>query len=80
MVDRQIELDFQQWSTTIDILSLVSIIIASINTDVLIWLFYKFKIISAAMALYKPVQTLAIAIHYFKFESPTTTTSSLINV
>lgn len=76
MVDGHTDLDFQQWPTTNDILSLVSIIITSINTVVLIWLFYKFKITATAIALYQPVQTSATTIPNFEFESPTTTTSS----
>ncbi|CAC5360193.1 unnamed protein product [Mytilus coruscus] len=72
MVDGQIDLNFEKWPTTNDILSLIAIIITSLNTFVLIWLFYKFKVIAAAIAIYQPVQTSATTLPNFKFQPATT--------
>ena len=81
MVDGQIDLNFESWPTTNDILSLIAIIITSLNTVVLIWLFYKFKVIAAAIAIYQPVQSSATTLPNFKFQPATTQApSTWINV
>jgi len=75
MLDGQIDLDIEKWPTTNDIISLVSIILTSLNTILGIYLFYKFKIIAAAIAMYQPVQTSATTLPNFKFIPPTTSFS-----
>ena len=57
MLDGEIKIDDNYWSLTNNIISIIAITTPFVNAILIFWLFYKFRILAAAITLYKPVKT-----------------------
>jgi len=72
MLDGEIKLDDNSWSLTNNFISIVAITTTIVNAILIFWLFYKFRILAAAKALYKPVKTAPTTTIIFEYIPATT--------
>ena len=80
MLDGEIKIDDNSWSLTNNITSIVSITDNNnVNAILIFWLFYKFRILAAAITLYKPVKTAPTTTIMFEYVPATTPNTKLLD-
>ena len=72
MLDGEIKIDDNYWSLTNNIISIIAITTTFVNAILIFWLFYKFRILAAAIILYKPVKTAPTTTLMFEYVPATT--------
>lgn len=79
MLDGEIKLDDNSWSLTNNIISVVAITTTIVNAILIFWLFDKFRILAAAIALHKPVKRAPTTTIIFEYVPATTPKTQLLD-